>query len=131
MKDIMRKLLKSKGLNKESVQDFINFNIKKHSPFLFRDMKKAIDTIKKHKCIVIFGDYDCDGICATTIMYIGLKQYGFDVSYDIPIREKHGYGVSIGRIDKYIIDGKPTIDCIITVDNGITSLAEADYAKYL
>ena len=129
MKDIMRKLLKSKGLNKESVQDFINFNIKKHSPFLFRDMKKAIDTIKKHKRIVIFGDYDCDGICATTIMYIGLKQYGFDVSYDIPIREKHGYGVSIGRIDKYIVDGKPTIDCIITVDNGITCPKECLYAK--
>lgn len=128
MKDIMRKLLKSKGLNKESVKDFINFNIKKYSPFLFRDMEKAINTIKKHKRIVIFGDYDCDGICATTIMYIGLKQYGFDVSYDIPIRGQ-GYGVSVERINKYIIDDKPIIDCIITVDNGIGCAKECLYAK--
>ena len=128
MKDIMRKLLKSKNMDKESVKDFINFNIKKHSPFLFKDMQSALDTLKKYNRIVIFGDYDCDGICATAIMYIGLKQYGFDVSYDIPLRGQ-GYGVSAERIDKYIVNGKPIIDCIITVDNGIQCAKECLYAK--
>ncbi|MBO4580092.1 MAG: single-stranded-DNA-specific exonuclease RecJ, partial [Clostridiales bacterium] len=69
-----------------------------YDPFLFNDMRKAVDlichAIDTHKKILIYGDYDCDGVTATAILVRYFKSLGCDVSYIVPQREEHGYGLT-------------------------------------
>lgn len=74
--------------------------------------------------ILIFGDYDCDGICATTILTLFLRGKGADVVYYIP-RRQDGYGLSETAVEKVIETYNP--DLIVTVDCGITSVEEVAY----
>lgn len=103
-----------------------------HDPFLLPDMQKAVDIIQESvnngEKICIFGDYDCDGITATVMMYDYLVNIGADVFFCLPKREKDGYG-----LNKIVIDEicSRNADLIITVDNGISSIEEASYAKSL
>ncbi len=73
----------------------------------------------KHQSVLIFGDYDADGICATAIMWLGLKEFGLVAKPFISRREKHGYGISHAALDEILAQTKP--DLIITVDNGIVA----------
>ncbi|KKT31735.1 MAG: Single-stranded-DNA-specific exonuclease recJ [Microgenomates group bacterium GW2011_GWF2_45_18] len=77
------------------------------------------DAIQNKKNILVFGDYDADGICATTVLWKTLYSLGAKVKPFIPSREKHGYGVSDLAIDDILSTQKP--DLIITVDNGIVA----------
>ncbi len=94
------------------------------------DIIKAIRIIKKHiderKKIRIVGDYDADGICSTSILYLGLKELGANVDYSVPNREKDGYGINENIVKKAYEDG---IDLIITCDNGIAAFEAMNYAK--
>lgn len=101
-----------------------------HNPMLMKDMQKAAQRIKlavenKEK-IVIYGDYDVDGITSTSLMYLFLTELGADVSYYIPDRIGEGYGMNIMAINKLI---KEKTDLIITVDCGITAVGEVEFAK--
>lgn len=77
--------------------------------------------------IVIFGDYDCDGICATSILYLYLKSRGADVSYFIPSRHEDGYGITYGALDKIAENSDAHI--LISVDCGITAVEQVAYAQ--
>ena len=88
-------------------------------------IQEAID--KKEK-ILIFGDYDCDGISATTIMTLFLKGRGAEVYYNIP-RRQDGYGLSETAVEQVVEKYLP--DLMITVDCGITSVVEVEYAQDL
>ncbi len=92
----------------------------------------VFDAIEKKKPIVIFGDYDADGICATSILYSFLKiELGYDkVTYFIPNRFDHGYGLSKGAVDK-CLHGLHEPAVIISVDTGITAVKESEYIKEL
>lgn len=96
-------------------------------PFLIKDMQKAADVINKAvdsgERICIYGDYDCDGIMSTIIMYSYLSEIGADVMYYIPERSE-GYGLNNNAIDKISESGA---DIILTVDNGISAIEEAEY----
>ncbi len=96
-------------------------------PFLIRDMQQAADTINyaidEGQRICVYGDYDCDGIMATVILFSYLSECGADVSFYIPERSE-GYGLNTAAIDKIAADGT---DLIITVDNGISAVNEAEY----
>lgn len=96
-------------------------------PFLIKDMKEAADTINsaidEGQRICVFGDYDCDGIMATAILYSYLAEVGADVTSYIPERSE-GYGLNKNAIDKLNDDG---VKLIITVDNGISAISEAEY----
>lgn len=126
MQDVLKNVMADKNMNKDEFMDFIKINIKPVSPFKLANMQLCIDEIKKHKKIFIIGDYDCDGVTATSIMYIGLKKYGFDVITRLPDRVKDGYGAKCYMVDEAIEAG---CDCIITVDNGIAALDVYEYAK--
>lgn len=78
--------------------------------------------------IVIYGDYDCDGMTGTAILYNGLKLLGADVSYHVPNRLEDGYGLNPDAIRKLAERGKRLI---ISVDCGITSVACAELCKEL
>lgn len=95
-------------------------------PFLIQDMAAAADVINEAidsgTPICIYGDYDCDGIMATVILYSYLADMGVDVTYYIPEREE-GYGMNEAAIRKLHAAGTKLI---ITVDNGITAIREAE-----
>lgn len=127
------KILASKGLdNLNDIKNFINPNIQNMlSPYEIKNMDLAeirIRTaIEKNQKIMIFGDYDCDGICATSILMLFFKSLNLDCSYFIPDRKDDGYGMSTETLDKIIKQEK--FDLLITVDCGITSVAEVEYLK--
>lgn len=79
-------------------------------------LKEAKET---QKSVLVFGDYDADGISATTVMWQTLHFMGINATPFIPHREKHGYGLSDRAIDDILKDKKP--DLILTVDNGIVA----------
>ncbi len=101
-------------------------------PLELADIKSAADyinnAINSGLKIAIFGDYDCDGVVATALLYDYLKSRGADVLAYIPDRIDEGYGMNIGAIDKLNAQG---VKLIITVDNGISCAAEIEYAKTL
>lgn len=93
-----------------------------------KSVVKRIKQAKKNKeYILIFGDYDADGISATAILWQTLYEMGCDVKPFIPNRKEHGYGVSSKAIDEIISDRKP--DLLITVDNGIVAHKPISYLK--
>lgn len=87
-----------------------------------------LDGIRQGLAIVIYGDYDCDGITATAILFLSLQQLGAKVSYFVPHRLDDGYGLNRERLEELHSRGA---QMVITVDCGITSLAEVDRAREL
>lgn len=119
--------LAAKGYSSaESVMEKLNAD-ELSDPFLIRDMQVAADAINEAvengQRICVYGDYDCDGVMATVILYSYLFEIAADVTYYIPERSE-GYGLNKNAIDKIHDDG---IDLIITVDNGISAIEEAEY----
>ncbi len=98
-----------------------------HDPFLMKDMKKAAERIlavaELGKRIVIYGDYDVDGVTSVSILYMYLESIGADVGYYIPSRLGEGYGMSHDSLCKLHSEG---CSMIITVDTGITATEEAE-----
>ena len=90
-----------------------------HDPYLFRDMGKAVNRIKraidKSERILIYGDYDVDGITSTYLLKTVLKQLGASVWYDIPNRLRDGYGLSKSKVFDIINDD---FLLVINEDNG-------------
>ena len=118
-------------VNIDEVESFINTDINGlFSPFLIKNMKKVIQKIQfakdGNKKILIYGDYDVDGITSTSLLYLFLKEIGVNTSYYIPPRA-NGYGLSTKSLNEAINKFSP--DLIITVDCGITSVEEVEYIK--
>ncbi|MEA4920752.1 MAG: single-stranded-DNA-specific exonuclease RecJ [Clostridiaceae bacterium] len=101
-------------------------------PFLIADMDKAVEilteAIDKGERIAVYGDYDVDGITATCILIKYLESKGADCRYYIPDRINEGYGLNECAISKLNEDG---CTLLITVDSGITAVAETEHAKSL
>lgn len=96
-----------------------------------KQMERAVERIQlaqqTQQTIVIFGDYDADGISATAVLWQTLHAAGCKVMPFIPDRRKHGYGLSKAGLDDILAQGKP--DLIITVDNGIVAFEALEYAQ--
>ena len=90
-------------------------------------VKKIRQAILDKKRILIYGDYDADGICSSTILYLFLKSQGADVNVFIPSRFEHGYGISDVAIET--IENLYSPELIITVDLGITAVEEVELLK--
>ena len=103
-----------------------------HNPFLFKGMDIAVDRIIKainnKEKILIYGDYDVDGITSTTVLKKYLMDRGISVDTYIPNRLHEGYGLNKKAIDTI---KERNIDLIITVDCGISAIEEVDYAVSL
>jgi single-stranded-DNA-specific exonuclease len=101
-----------------------------HDPFAFGDMEKAVERVvqalKKKESIMIFGDYDVDGITATSLLYLVLTRLGANVSYYVPNRMSEGYGLSAVGLQKASERG---VTLIISVDCGITAANEVESAR--
>ena len=108
----------------EKKEDFLNDRgAEFYDPFLYNDMRKAVDIIARamedRSRILVYGDYDCDGVTATSILVRYFRSHDIDVRYIVPNREEHGYGLTDNIIDE-VIDQAP--DLVITVDCGITNI---------
>ena len=100
-------------------------------PLLMKDMDKALERIKRavgDEKICVYGDYDADGVCATSILYDCLKSMGADVIYDIPSRHDEGYGLNIPAVERLHGMG---VQLIVTVDNGVKAYGEIDRCREL
>ena len=131
---VCARLLYHRGLKTpEAVRRFLSCeDTDFHSPFLLKDVELAVARIRtavenKEK-IVIYGDYDVDGVTSVSMFYLYLSGMGADVGYYIPSRAGEGYGLSRAALDKLREDG---VQLVITVDTGITACEEADYAREL
>lgn len=103
-----------------------------YDPMLLKDMDLAVqaleDAIEKNEKIIVFGDYDVDGITATCVLLRYLKSRGANADYYIPNRLSEGYGLSCSAMDTLYKQGVRTI---VTVDSGVTALEEIEYASNL
>lgn len=114
---------------------FLNpdYNLTRYDPFLLPDMKKAVDRLKlahkKQEKIIIYGDYDIDGLSATALLLDAFGKFGFkEVEAFIPNRFAEGYGMTIGAVDKVRAMGA---ELIVTVDCGSLCHKEIAYASTL
>ena len=121
----MTKLLYTRGyITSEKIEEFLNPSLNKlNSPFLFVHMQKACERIRaaiaRHELICVYGDYDVDGMTASSILVFELYRLGANVKCYIPSRLKEGYGLNTGAIEFLKTNG---VSLIITVDCGITAV---------
>lgn len=118
-------MLTARGVSSpEEAMSFLTGQEEEMDPYSFADMEKAVERIRSaldaHERILVFGDYDVDGITATILVYTYLRSRGADVTYRIPLRQD-GYGMHTADIQLAAQDG---VDLIITVDTGISLSAE-------
>jgi single-stranded-DNA-specific exonuclease len=131
---VILQLLFNRGIEtQKQIDEFLNPDYSQdiHDPFLFNDMKKAIARTKKaienNEKVVIHGDYDADGVCATVILFVTLKKLGLkNLDIYLPHREKEGYGLNLNTIEYF---KKNKIDLIITCDCGVSNFQEIKQAK--
>ncbi|MBQ2829183.1 MAG: single-stranded-DNA-specific exonuclease RecJ [Clostridia bacterium] len=101
-------------------------------PYELPDMDKAVmrinRAIENFERIMVYGDYDADGVSSTALLYLYLRERGADVQYYIPDRLTEGYGMNLDAVRKI---KERDVDLIITVDNGISAVLEAEKIKAL
>ncbi|PYF08844.1 single-stranded-DNA-specific exonuclease RecJ [Ureibacillus chungkukjangi] len=128
------KILAARGYTTvEKAQKIINMDSSNlHDPYLLNGMKEAVERIEEAlnngEKILVYGDYDADGITSTTVMMNVLLDLGADVEFCIPNRFSHGYGPNEELFRKAYNDG---VQLIITVDNGISGIEPVRVAKEL
>ena len=124
------RILYARGVDTaEKIQKFMSPSRKNFlSPYLMRGMKEAVEMLEnardEEKTVVVFGDYDADGICASTILSEALKIFGIEPHVYVPERTD-GYGLSVEMIDRIFDECQP--DLFVTVDCGISCAKEAQY----
>ena len=126
-------LLAMRGVDtREKAEQFLNPSLQQlHDPYLMRDMDKAVallrEAVQNKTPIVVYGDYDVDGVCAASMMLLMLRGMGARADYYIPNRHEEGYGLNIKAVQK--LAGEYGL--LLTVDCGITSVREVALAKEL
>ncbi|MBP3581020.1 MAG: single-stranded-DNA-specific exonuclease RecJ [Clostridia bacterium] len=132
IKPFLAKILVAKGFDTvEKANTYLSGNIKDLAdPFLLKDMDAAVKRINRavadHETILIYGDYDVDGVTSVAALWRYLTFKGADVITYIPERINEGYGLNVAALEKFAKQG---VNLIITVDSGITAHEEIDFAN--
>ncbi|SER72932.1 single-stranded-DNA-specific exonuclease RecJ [Salipaludibacillus aurantiacus] len=131
---IAARFLVQRGIKtKEEIDAFLHMDEEAvHDPFQLKDMDKAVGRIKTAiqagERILIFGDYDADGVTSTSLMYMTLREIGAEAGFYVPNRFTEGYGPNENAFRQAAEEG---VSLIITVDTGISAVHEAQVAKEL
>lgn len=132
---VVLQLLWDRGLKtQEKIDEFLypDYSADLHDPMLFTQMEKAVARLKaaleKKEKVVIYGDYDADGVCGSTILAKVFKRIGLNFRVYLPDREKEGYGLNAEAVKNL---AKEKTNLIITVDCGISNGPEVDLANGL
>jgi single-stranded-DNA-specific exonuclease len=116
----------------EDARRFLDGALPGHDPFALGDMREAVETItaavEAGARICVHGDYDADGICATALAVLLLRELGADVAWHLPSRFEEGYGLNAGTLTRLAEEG---FELVLTVDCGITAVAEVEHARSL
>lgn len=132
VEQIFEQILENRGISKENREAFLNPNYdNQHDPFLLPDMEKAVERLliahKQQEKITVYGDYDVDGVSASTVILTAFEKFGFkNVDYFLPDRFKDGYGMNERGVK--ILAERGT-NLILTVDCGSLNHVEIDFAK--
>ena len=134
--ELLQELLINKGITaKKDADIFLNPNYDEHlhDPFLMKDMDKVVDrilgAISSNEKIIIYSDYDCDGIPGGVLLHDFFKKIGYkNFENYIPHRHEEGYGLNISAIEKF---GDDKVDVLISVDCGITDVVPVEKANEL
>lgn len=135
-RDLFLQILSKRGYTSKSQQDrFLNPDYARdcHDPYLLNGMHQAVSrilrAIKNEELIVVYGDYDVDGLCASSIFYEGLRNIGCkNIEVYIPDRFREGYGINKGALKKL---AQKNCSLLITVDCGTNAFEEIEYARTL
>jgi len=116
----------------EHARAFLAAEVPEHDPFQLGDMEAACEAIRRAvaegRRICVHGDYDADGICATALAVLVLRELGAEVSWHLPSRFDEGYGVACDTLTRLAEEG---CGLVLTVDCGVTAVAEVAHAKAL
>jgi single-stranded-DNA-specific exonuclease len=130
---IIMNILAGRGITEEmAVQRFLHpdYDNHLHDPFSLTDMQICVDRIllagERGEKVVIYGDYDIDGITASAVMIEGLAYHGIKATSYIPDRFEEGYGINLDALRTLKTAG---VKLVVSVDCGITSVAEATWAR--
>ena len=130
---LLAQMLVAKEIDESQIDEFLNPDLDKlHDPYELPDMRRLVDRVLKarenNEKIVIYGDYDVDGITSITVLYSFLRDIGITPSYYLPDRLEEGYGLNNAALESIKAQGA---DLVITVDCGISAHKEAEFAKSL
>lgn len=132
--DLVEQLLYNRGIKTKTEKDnFLNPKLEDYIKDLEisgiqKAKKRILQAIENKELIIVYGDYDADGVCGAAVLYLGLTSVGGKVLPYIPHREKEGYGLSEEGLK---VAKEKGAGLIITVDNGIVATKEAKFAKSL
>lgn len=130
-KSLVKRLLNSRGIKSDKdVYDFLHpLETKVSQPTVFTDMTKTVERLSKaidnNEKIIIYGDFDADGVTSTSLLYRTFKYLGADVNYFIPDRDKEGHGFDTKALVKIMTTVKPKV--IISVDCGISDVEAVNF----
>lgn len=130
--DVVGQILAGRGLAPEHFEEFLypKYPEHLHDPMGLKGMSKAVVRIEQailnNQTVVVYGDYDIDGITATTILVEGLRANGIEAAPYIPDRFEEGYGLNLEALQTIKAAGT---DLVISVDCGITSVVEAKWCR--
>ena len=130
-KSLVDRLLEIRGIiSEDAKREFLHpLELTLTHPNAFTDMQKAVGRIAKavdeNEKILIYGDFDADGVTSTSVLLKTFKYLGADVDFYIPNRETEGHGLNSKALVKILAQQKPKL--IITVDNGISNVEEVNF----
>ena len=130
---ILARILDARGIVGAELEEFLHPTVDRLAkpedlPGIVKAAEVVLDSVLYRRKIVVFGDYDCDGVCATAILSRTLKALGGDVSEFIPDRLTEGYGMSEASIAR-MLRNNPGVGLVVTVDNGINSVEQVTNLK--
>jgi len=129
--EVLASVLVRRGHDEPSeARAFLAAELPEHDPFALGDMREACEAIRTAIAagtkICVHGDYDADGICATALAVLVLRELGADVSYHLPSRFDEGYGVAAQTLERLASEG---VGLVLTVDCGVTAVEEVAAAR--
>ncbi|HZG87007.1 single-stranded-DNA-specific exonuclease RecJ [Paenibacillus sp.] len=132
IRPLLAALLAARGHTAEEAAFFLSGELTFHDPLLLKGMPEAVarirEAVAKKEKLLVYGDYDADGVSSTSLVLRLLRMLEADFTYRIPHRVQDGYGLHTHYIEEAHREG---ISLIITVDTGITAVEQAEAAKSL
>ena len=124
--ELIERILENRGISAAEIDEFLSPSIRdlappKELPDVDAAAEAILAAVRGNRKIVVFGDYDCDGVCATAILVKTLKALGAEVAPFLPERLSEGYGMSDASVARMLADN-PGVSLVVTVDNGINSV---------